>query len=150
MKLQKNWCTKFMLLEITMMQFWYCRQCYSILPKILVIVLSQKNCAKFRMQYNYLERWYWYKFCKYSLQLLRICALTRGLCRRKIEFIFAHFTKFNIRKWTLHKIQYQKNGFFTKFNIRKTVSSQNSIYRHGSFHHFWRIRLFFFFCFKAF
>ena len=51
----------------------------------------------------------------------------RGLSRGKIESVFGHFTKFNIRKtdssqnsiWekrTLHKIQYEENGFFTKFN----------------------------------
>ena len=54
-------------------------------------------------------------------------SFTRGLSRRKIESVFRHFTKFNLRKtdssqnsiWekrTLHKIQYEKNGLFTKFN----------------------------------
>ena len=49
------------------------------------------------------------------------------MSRGKIESVFGHFTKFNIRKtgssqnstWekrTLHKIQYEKNGLFTKFN----------------------------------
>ena len=50
-----------------------------------------------------------------------------GLSMGKIESVFGHFTKFNIRKtdasqnsvWklrTLHKLQYEENGLFTKFN----------------------------------
>ena len=55
---------------------------------------------------------------------------TRGLSRRKMESVFGHFTKFNVRKTgslqysisgkrTLYKIQHQKNELFIKFNIRK-------------------------------
>ena len=47
----------------------------------------------------------------------------------KIESVFGHFTKFNIRKTdfsqnslpqkqTFHKIQYQQNGLFKKLNIQ--------------------------------
>ena len=71
-------------------------------------------------------------------------SFTRGLSRRKIESVFRHFTKFNLRKtdssqnsiWekrTLHKIQYEKNGPFTKFNMRKTDPSQNSIWEKRTF-----------------
>ena len=52
---------------------------------------------------------------------------SRGLSRKKIESVFRHFTKCNIRKTdssqnatlekrTLPKIQYEKNRLFTKFN----------------------------------
>ena len=62
----------------------------------------------------------------------------RGLSRRKMESVFGHFTKFNVRKMdfsqnlipgkrTTHKIQYQKNRLLTKFNTRKMDYSQNSI-----------------------
>ena len=51
-----------------------------------------------------------------------------GLSREKIESVFGHCTKFNIRKTdtlqnsisekrTLHKTYKQKKGHFTKFNI---------------------------------
>ena len=39
-----------------------------------------------------------------------------------------------LEKWTLHKIQYQKNGLFTKFSTRKTDSSQNLIPEKQTFH----------------
>ena len=56
--------------------------------------------------------------------------MIRGLSRRKMESVFGHFTKFNVRKTgslqysisgkrTLYKIQHQKNELFIKFNIRK-------------------------------
>ena len=59
--------------------------------------------------------------------VLTMSSQTRGLSRGKIESVFEHFTKFNMRKtdssqnsiwWkrTFHKIQHEKNGLFTKFN----------------------------------
>ena len=61
-----------------------------------------------------------------------------GLSRGEIEFVFWHFTKFNVRKTdfsqnsirenrTLRKIQNEKNGLFTIFHQRKTDSLENSI-----------------------
>ena len=76
------------------------------------------------------------------VQFRHFCQCTmktaRGLSRGKIESVFGHFTKFNIRKtdssqnsiwekWTIHKIQYEQNEFFTKFNMRRAASSQNPI-----------------------
>ena len=67
--------------------------------------ISSCRDSRFRLHYTH--------FCHF-----RYCRMktTRGLSRRKIESVFGHFTKFNIRKtdasqnslaekWTLHKIQ---------------------------------------------
>ena len=62
--------------------------------------------------------------------------IVRGLSRGKTESVFRHFTKFNIRKtdssqnstlekWTLHKIQCEKNGLFTKFNTVEDLYNAN-------------------------
>ena len=70
--------------------------------------------------------------------------LNRGLSREKIETVFGHFTKFNIRKTdssqnsllekqTFYSVHYQNNRPFKKFSIRKTDSSQNSIWEKQTF-----------------
>ena len=87
----------------------------------------------------------WHKKCtlakkKKISRHVGVCYKTylRGLSRGKIECVFGHFTKFNIRKtdfsqnsiwekWTFHKIQCEENGLFTKFNMRKMNTSQNLI-----------------------
>ena len=75
MKLPNN--AKYILLRITMMQFWYMQlsrgRCYSVFQKILVVILFSdcvaRNRTKFCMQHTYFTRWYWCNFCEQSLLL---------------------------------------------------------------------------------
>ena len=75
MKPYKNFYARYLLLEITVIQFrcvWLWRGlCYSVFSKIFLIIFFSAsivwNVIKFYTQFTYIKWWHWYIFGGYSL-----------------------------------------------------------------------------------